>query len=65
MKELEQYLGTTYRDICQQAIMTEAAANLLDPEMPTITNLGIERPKTDRKMTYPEKIILMRPSAKS
>ena len=45
MKELELYLGTTYSDSCQTDIMTENAANFSDPEMPTITDLGIERPK--------------------
>ena len=42
MKELEQYLGTTYSDSCQPAIMTETAANFPDPEMPNITELGTE-----------------------
>ena len=46
MKELERYLGTTYSDSCQPAIMTETSANFPDPEMPTITELGTERPKT-------------------
>ena len=55
MKELEQYLGTTYSDSCQPAIMTETAANFPDPEMPTITELGTERPKIDGEMNYPEK----------
>ena len=31
MKELEQYLGTTYSDICQPAIMNETAVNLPNP----------------------------------
>ena len=35
--------------------MTETAANFPDPEMPTITDLGIERPKTDWEMTYLKK----------
>ena len=35
--------------------MTETAATFPDPEMPTITFLGIELPKTDREMTYLEK----------
>ena len=47
MKELERYLGTTYSDIYQPANMTETEANFPDQEMPTITDLGIERPKTD------------------
>ena len=52
MRELYQYLGTTYSDSFQPVIMTETAANFPDPEMPTITDLGIERPKTDGEMTY-------------
>ena len=55
MKEMEKYLGTTYSDSCQTSIMTETSANFPDPEMPTITELGTERPKTDEEMTYPEK----------
>ena len=55
MKELERYLGTTYSESCQPAIMTETAANFPDPEMPTITELGTERPKTDGEMTYLKK----------
>ena len=55
MKELERYIGTTYSDICQPAIMTETAANFPDPEMPTITELGTERPKTYWEMTYLKK----------
>ena len=55
MKELERYLGTTYSDSCQPAIMTETAANFPDPDMPTINELGTERPKTDGEMTYLEK----------
>ena len=51
MKELERYLGTTYSDSCQIDIMTETAATFPDPEMPTITDLGIESSKTDGEMT--------------
>ena len=51
MKELEQYLGTTYSDSCKPSTMTETAANFLDPEMPTITDLGTKRPKIDGQMT--------------
>ena len=58
MKELERYLGTTYSDRCQPAIMTETAANSSDPEMTTITELGTDRPKTDGEMTYLEKKII-------
>ena len=35
--------------------MTETAANFSDPDMPTITELGIKRSKTDGEMTYLEK----------
>ena len=35
--------------------MTETAANLPDPEMPNITKLVTELPKTDCEMTYLEK----------
>ena len=35
--------------------MNETAANFSDPEMPTITDLGIERPKIDGDMNYLEK----------
>ena len=35
--------------------MTETAATSPDPEIPTITDLGIERPKIDGEMTYLEK----------
>ena len=57
MKELKQYLRTTYSDIYQPAIMTETAATFPNPEMPTITDLGKERSKTDGEMTYIEKYI--------
>ena len=35
--------------------MTETASNLPDPDMPTITYLGIENPKIDEEMTYLDK----------
>ena len=35
--------------------MTETAANFSNPEMPTITELGTERPKTNGEMTHLEK----------
>ena len=35
--------------------MTETADNFPNPEMPTITDLGIVRPKIDGEMTYLEK----------
>ena len=55
MKELERYLGETYSDRCQPAIMTETEATFPDPEMPTITDVGTERPETDGEMTYLKK----------
>ena len=55
MKELERYLVTMYSDIYQPEIMTETATNFPDPEMPTITDLVIELPKTDGEMTCLEK----------
>ena len=55
MKELERYLGALYSDSCHPVIMTETAATLPDPNMPTITDLGTEHPKTDGEMTYLEK----------
>ena len=35
--------------------MTETATNFPNPEMPTINDLGTDRPKTDGEMTYLEK----------
>ena len=35
--------------------MNETAATFTDPDMPTITDLGTERPKTYGEMTYHEK----------
>ena len=64
-KELEQYHRETYSDSFQTAIMTGTAATFLDPEMPNITDLGTERPKTDGEITYLKKRIPMRPSSKS
>ena len=55
MKELEQYLGTTYSDSFQPDIMTETASTFPKPDMPTITDLVIKLPKTDGEMIYPEK----------
>ena len=40
MKEIYRYLGTTYSNSCQPAIMDEPEANFPNPEMPTITELG-------------------------
>ena len=55
MKEVEQYIGATYSDIFQTAIMSEIVATFNNPDMPTITDLGTERPKTDADMTYLKK----------
>ena len=55
IKELDKYLGATYSDSCQPAIMTEIRATFPNPEKPTIPDLGIERPKIDADMTYPNK----------
>ena len=55
MKELERYLVATYSDIFHPYIMTETAANFHDLEMPTITDLGDERPKTDGEINYLER----------
>ena len=55
MKELEQYFGATYSENCQPAIMTETAATFPDLEMPTINDLGIERPKNRRRDDLPLK----------
>ena len=47
MKEMEQYLGTTYSDSCKTAIMTKTTATFPDPDMPNITYLGTDIPETD------------------
>ena len=65
MKGLERYLGSTYSEIFQPAIMTETSATVTDPEMTTITDLGIDHPKSDVDMSYLEKITSMKPSTKS
>ena len=56
MKELERYLGSTYSNICQMAIITETTETSPNPEMPTITpDTGAKHPNADKEMTYPEK----------
>ena len=55
MKELERFLGATYSDGCQPFILTETAANFPYPEMPTIIDLGTERPKTYAEVNYLKK----------
>ena len=57
IKELELYLGATYSDRFHTAIMDETVATFPDLEMPTITDLGTERPKTDGYMNYLKKYI--------
>ena len=52
MKEMEKYLGSTHSDRCQPSIMTETADIFPDPDIPTTTDLGTERPKKDVEMTY-------------
>ena len=55
MKGLKRYLRTTYSDSCQPSIMTETAATFPNPEIPTIPDLNIDPPKTDKEMTYLKK----------
>ena len=53
MKELERYLGESYSDIYQSAIMTETLAAFIDPEMMTILKENVYKHlKTDNKITY-------------
>ena len=59
IKDLERYLGETYSNSCQPAIMTETPATFPEPEMPTIIpDMGIERLKIDMEMTYLKNNIL-------
>ena len=54
MKELEWYLGVTYRNICQPATMADTTDIFPDTEMTTIiTDTGVRRPNTDVEMTPP------------
>ena len=55
MKEMERYFGSTYSDSCHPSIMNETSATFPDPEIPSITDLGTGRPKTDGEMTYLKK----------
>ena len=55
MKDLDRYLGGTYRDIFYPDIMTKTLATLPDPDIPKIIHdTGVEHPKTDADMTYLE-----------
>ena len=45
IKDMEQYLGSTYSDGCQTAIITKTLATFLDPYMPRIIPYtGVEYP---------------------
>ena len=55
MKELNRYLGATYINSFQPAIMTKTLATFFDPEMQKITpDTGVERTNMDEEMTYPK-----------
>ena len=56
MKEMELYLGTTYRNSCQPEIIIKTTETFSDPDMPTIiSDTGVECPDTDADMNYLEK----------
>ena len=56
MKDLEQYLGATYRNICQPAIINNTTETSPDPEIPTIIpDTGPKLTKTNGEMTYLKK----------
>ena len=56
MKELEWYLGATYIDIWQPAIMNKTPDTFPNPDILTIIpDSGIERHKKDTYMNYLEK----------
>ena len=56
MKEPEHYLGVTYSNSCQPAIMTNTLATFPDPYIPKIVpDTGAKRPKTDMEITYLKK----------
>ena len=53
INEPERYLGVTYKNICQPAIINETPETPPNPDMPTITpHTGVKYPKTDAEMTY-------------
>ena len=55
-KELEKYLGATYINSYQTAIMTETLSTLPNQEIPAIIpDTGVDRPRTDKKMKPPKK----------
>ena len=52
---MERYLGATYSNSYQPAIMTETPETFPDTYMPIIIpDMGVERPKTDAEITYPK-----------
>ena len=56
MKEMERYLGITYRNRCQIAIINKTPDTFPNLEIPTIIPAtGVECPKTDAYMTYLKK----------
>ena len=56
MKDMERYLGATYRNSCQPDIMTDKTTKPPNPYMSTIIPFtGAGRTKKDREITYPEK----------
>ena len=53
IKELDQYLGATYINNCEPAIMIETPDIFPEPDMPKIIlDTGVEHPKTALDMTY-------------
>ena len=56
MKELERYLGATYINSYQTDIMNKTTLTFPNPWIPTtITDIGVQHPKTDVEMAYLEK----------
>ena len=56
IKELERYLGATYSDNLQPAIMIETPETLPDSDMPTIIpDMGVKHLKTYLEITYLKK----------
>ena len=56
MKDMDQYVGETYIDICQPEILADTLATFPDPDMPIIIPYtGVDHPKMDMEMNYLEK----------
>ena len=56
MKDLERYLGATYRYSCQLASMADIPVTFSNPETTKITpDTGVKRPKIDVDTTYLKK----------